>query len=92
MKLKCYVHAKHNEFTKQYDFPVYCADMSKYDSFGPMVGTHEFDFEPPPYDVLVNGTVSTYRAMQKQILAEAEAKRAQLEKRINELLCLEYKP
>ena len=39
----------------------------------------------------MNGTIAQYREMQKQILAESEKKRADIEQKINELLCIEYK-
>ena len=92
MKLKCYIHAKYNDWEKKYAFDVWSRDMSKVEGFGAAVGTGEIDFDPPPHEVLVKGTVAEYRERQTKILGEAEAMRAELEKRINELLCLEYKP
>lgn len=91
MKLTCYIHAKYDEYEKKYDFNLWSRDMSAYDSAGAFVGTHEFAFDAPPHKVLVNGTIAQYRKEQKKILAEAEAKRVELERRINELLCIEYK-
>lgn len=90
MKIKVYIHAEYNEWEKKYAFSAWSIDMS--DHRGPVVGVQEIDFDPPPHEVLVNGTVAKYREMQKEILAEAEAKRLHLERKINELLCIEHKP
>lgn len=92
MKIKCYIHACYDHLGKEYRFIVAHCDMSEYASYGPLVGETEIDFDPPPHDVLAAGTIQQYRDEQKKILAEAEAKRAALEQRINELLCIEYKP
>jgi hypothetical protein len=92
MKLTCYIHAKYNEYEKKHEFHVLSFDASEYSqSCGPLVGTHEFDFDPPPHDILVKGTIQQYRDEQKRIAGEAEAQCAALEQKINELLCLEYK-
>ena len=92
MKLTVYIHAEYNEWEKRHEFKVWSIDMSRTASCGPLVGTHEIDFDPPPNEVLVAGTIKEYRARQKEILAKSEMQRAELEQRINELLCLEYKP
>ena len=93
MKIKVYVHAEYKEWDKKYAFKAWGIDMSGLVglSIGPLVGTHEFEFDAPPYDVLVNGTIQQYREQQKEILAEAERKRAVLEQKIKELLCIEDK-
>lgn len=92
MKIKTYVHAHYDHYDKKYDFVLAPCDMSDFGSYGPLVGETEIDFDPPPHEVLVAGTIQQYRDEQKKILAEAEAKRATLEQRINELLCIDYTP
>ena len=64
--------------------------MSKV-GYGNVIAEQEIAIEPPPLDVLVNGTVKQYREEQRKILADAEVKRLELERRIGELLCIEDK-
>lgn len=81
MKLKIYIHAKYCEFRKEYDS----------EHFGVVVEETEVEFTPPPYEVLVNGTIAAYRAKQKKIRADAESEVNILQQRINDLLCIENK-
>lgn len=92
MKLPVYIYATYDEYEKAYNFDVWSCDMSSSEHVGPLVGQTEIDFTPPPRDVLVNGTIEQYRAAQKKIMAKAELNIKVLEQRINDLLCLEYKP
>ena len=91
MKIKAYVHAQYQEWSKEYEFKAWGVDMSDV-GFSPCLAIHEFEFDAPPHDVLVKGTIQQYREQQKAILAKAEAQRALLDQKINELLCIEYKP
>jgi hypothetical protein len=92
MKIPVYVHAQYDDWEKVYRFHAWGSDMSSQPSCGALVHTGEIDFTPPPHEVLVKGTIEMYRAEQKRIAAEAEAARALYEQKINDLLCLEYKP
>jgi hypothetical protein len=91
MKVQVFIHAKYDVYEKKFVFNPMAFDGTDYDC-GALVGTAEVEFDPPPYDVLVNGTIKQYREEQKKILADAEVRRAAIERRINELLCIEYKP
>jgi hypothetical protein len=91
MKITCYIHAQYDEWEKKYEFRPWSIDMSNTPSVGPLVGTHEFDFDPPPDEVLVNGTIQQYRDEQKRILGDAQAQVNALDQKINDLLCLEHK-
>lgn len=90
MKVQVFIHANYNEYDKEYHFEPWRSDMTGY--AGSLVETQEIEFTPPPRDVLVNGTIAEYREQQKKIRAEAESKINVLEQRINDLLCIEYKP
>lgn len=92
MKITGYIHAEYNEWEKKYVFKVWSMDMSSTPHCGPLVSTCDIEFEAPPHEVLVSGTIEKYREMQKQILAESEKRRSELEQKINELLCIEYRP
>ena len=92
MKIKVYIHASYCEYEKTYRFQVWGQDMSTVEHVGPLVATEEVEFTPPPHDVLVNGTIEMYRAQQKKVRAEAERLNTELQERINNLLCIEYKP
>jgi hypothetical protein len=92
MKLDVYIHAQYDEYEKKYDFRVWSHDMTGSEYIGPLVGKTEIEFEPPPHEVMVNGTIATYRLQQQKIRAEAEKNCQQLQQRINDMLCLEHKP
>ena len=92
MKLKAYVHAQYCEYEKRYNLQVWGHDMTGTASLGPLVEVVEIDVAMPPNDVLVNGTIEMYRQQQKKVIAEAERVNAELQQRINDLLCIEYKP
>lgn len=92
MKIKAFIHAKYNEHTKDYDFMTWSGDMSGCNMGYVLIEECEVEFVAPPRDVLVNGTVSEYRDMQKKIRAEAEEKCNRIQRSIDDLLCLEYKP
>ena len=90
MKIKAYINAQYDEYEKEYQFSVFPNDMT---SVGyTMIEELEIEFNAPPREVLVNGTVANYREMQKTIRAEAESKCNRIQRSIDDLLCLEYKP
>lgn len=90
--VKVYIHAAYEDWNKKYRMTAWSQDMSSASHCGPLVGTHEFEFDEPPYDVLVNGTIAQYREQQKKVLADAEMKSQEIEALIQELLCIEYRP
>lgn len=90
MKLKAYVHAMYDEHSKKHSF--HLLSFKAADSALVFMEGVELDFTPPPHDVLVNGTVAAFRAEKKRIEAEATAKVTQLDRQINEMLCIEHKP
>ena len=89
MKLTAYIHAEYDPWAKSYRFQISQVDMSP--NWGPVLATAEVEFDPPPHDVLVNGTIKQYREMQTKILAEAQMKHNEIEKTIQEMLCIECK-
>lgn len=92
MKLKVFIHAQYDEYDKVFNYHAWSQDMSSQPSCGPLVATTEVEFTPPPYTALVNGTVAKWREEQKQVRAAAESRVNIIEERIQDLLCLEYKP
>lgn len=92
MKIPVFIHADYDEYEKVYHFKAWSQDMSGSEYVGPLVEKLEVDFTPPPHEVLVNGTIETYRAQQQKIRAEAESRVNLIQQRINDLLCIEYKP
>lgn len=92
MKIKVYIHAPYNEYEKCYDFKAWGMDMSSQAGCGPLVDTQEIEFTPPPRDVLINGTILQYREQQRQIRAQGEKMINEIQRRIDDLLCIEYKP
>ncbi len=92
MKIEGYIHASYCEYEKKYNFQIWGHDMSGQPSCGPLVEKVEVEFTPPPHEVMVKGTIAQYREQQKRVMAEAERLRNELEQRINDLLCIEYKP
>jgi hypothetical protein len=91
MKMKAYVHAQYSEWAKEYRFSIWSQDMSSCGGYV-LVQEVEVDFEAPPREVLVNGTIEAYRKEQQNIRAEAESKVNRIQQAIDDLLCLEYKP
>lgn len=91
MKQKAYVHAQYNDWEKEYRFSVWSHDMSGVQGYV-LVQEIEVEFDAPPRDVLVNGTIEAYRKEQQKIRADAESKVNRLQQAIDDLLCLEYKP
>lgn len=91
MKIKVYIHAAYSEYDHEYHFQPWQHDMSSQAHCGPMVGTVEFDFDPPPKEVLLKGQIEAYREQQKQVRAEAERMCNEIQGRINDMLCLEHK-
>lgn len=92
MKIKVYVHATYRAWLKEYEYQAWPQEMSATSGCGPLVHTADIEFNQPPREVLDSGTVAAYRAEQQRIYAEAEAKHAAIQQRINDLLCLEHKP
>ena len=92
MKLKVFIHAQYSEYSKKYHFIPWQQDMSTQAHCGPMVGTHEFEFDEPPQEVLLKGTIEAYKQEQKAVMAEAERRHSEIQQRINDMLCIEYKP
>ena len=91
-KIQVYIHAEYNEWDKKFIFSGWRMNMSLLPQYGPLVGEHEFEFEPPSLDAITGGLIQQYREQQKSILAEAEMRRAALDQKINDLLAIEYKP
>ncbi|MHB1328012.1 MAG: hypothetical protein ACYC2K_07405 [Gemmatimonadales bacterium] len=91
MKIKGFIHAKYDEYEREYHFSVWTQDMTQCQGYV-LVEEVEIEFTPPPHNVLVNGTIEAYKAEQQKIRAEAESKVNRLQQSINDLLCIEYKP
>lgn len=91
MKIKGYIHAAYDEYEKKYDFRVWSQDMTHGSYTGPLVEVVEIEFNEPPREVLVNGTIGAYREQQQKIRAEAESKCNRLQQAIDDLLCIEDK-
>lgn len=93
MKIKVYVHAKYEDWEKEWQFRPWSCDMSESAAgFGKCVAEVEVEFQEPPHDVLVNGQIEAWRAEQRRIRAEAEKNCNELERQIGEIQCIEYKP
>lgn len=90
MKVKGLIHAKYCEIEKKFDFSLFGCDMSECGYL--VVEEVEIDFTPPPDGVLTGKTVELWRAKQREVQAVADRQVADLDRRINEMLCLEYKP
>lgn len=89
MKLPIYVYAAWQGWSEKYSFTAY---SFKYDEGKIPISEHEIEFDAPPVDVLNAGTVQLYIAEQQRIRAEAHVRVENLQKQIDELLALEYKP
>lgn len=92
MKMKAYIHAQYDEYEKEHRFSVWSHDMSRGEMGYILIEEREIDFDAPPREVLVNGTVAEYRKMQQTLRTEAEEKCNRIQRSINDLLCIEYKP
>jgi hypothetical protein len=92
MQIKVYVHARYNDWEKDWEFRPWSTDMSETDGFGKCVAEVEVEFKAPPREVLVNGQITAWRAEQKKIRAEAEKSCNDLERQIGDIQCIEYKP
>lgn len=91
MKVKGYIHAQYDEYEKEYRFSIWTHDMTSCQGYV-LVEEVEIEFNAPPHEVLVNGTIAAYKAEQQKIRAEAESKVNRLQRAIDDLLCIEYKP
>lgn len=91
MKIKVFIHAQWDEYNKKYNFHPWGYDMSESSDCGPLVEKLEVEFNPPPNEVLVNGTIATYRKQQQNIRAAAEMECNSLQQKIDDLLCIENK-
>lgn len=90
MKLKLYVHASWSEIQKKWTFAAFNCNMS---SCGyTMLEQIEVDYDPPPDSVLIAGTINVFRAEQDRIRAESQSKVEALQRKIDDMLCIEYKP
>ena len=91
MKITAHIQAQWDEYAKEYCYSVcHHEDMSE---FGYVhIGSQDVEFDPPPADVLIAGTVAAYRKEQEKIRAEAHSKVKRLQDSIDALLCLEHKP
>ncbi len=90
MKVKGYVAAQYQAHLRKFEFQLWPVKPSggAFSAIQPV----EVEIDEPPEDALISGTVEAWRKEQQRIQAEAEAKCTQLDRQINELLCIEYKP
>lgn len=91
MKLDLTVHAKWNEWEKKYDYTAWCYEDMSSQGYTPVQAV-SVEFQEPPHEVLVNNTVAIWKREQDRIQAEATAKVNELQRQINEMLCIEHKP
>lgn len=93
MKLPVFIHSQYSAWNKEqpYSFVVFSHAMTSLPEFKLLAET-EIEFDPPAHGELVADTISKLREHKKEILAEAQAKVTDVERCIQELLCLEYKP
>ena len=91
VKLPVYVYAQWCDYRKEYRYSAWSIDGLASQGYVP-VQSVEIEFDEPPHETLVNGTVELWKAEQKRIEAEAHNKITQLQRQINEMLCIEYKP
>lgn len=88
MKIKVYVYAKLNEYTKECAYSV--SDWSEGQQlFGDIIAEREIDAPEAKPANLVPGQVARMRAEQQQIRADAEVKAQAIEQRIGKLLAIE---
>jgi hypothetical protein len=90
VKINATVHVKYCEYMRQHEYYVFHHDDMREQGYIP-VHTAEIEFDEPPTEVLLSGTVDAFRAEQKRIQAEATARVTDIDRRINELLCIEHK-
>lgn len=89
--VKAYVHAQWVAWEKQYKYSVWSMkDMTA--SGYTMIQEVDVPFIRVPESVLKNGTINVYREQQKAIRAQAEVHCQNLQKQIDDLLCIEHKP
>jgi len=88
--VKAYVHAQWVPWEKQYKYSVWSVkDMTA--SGYTMIQEVDVPFTSVPESVLKNGTINVYREQQKAIRAQAEVHCQNLQKQIDDLLCIEHK-
>lgn len=92
MKLKLFIHAKYQEWSKEWEYAAWNSDMSDHGSFGTVVAEVEVEFTPPPVATLVGGQVEAWRKEQERIRAEALHAVSAIQQKIDDIRCLEYKP
>lgn len=87
-EITVYIQAKYQKYADTFD---YCAlDMIMGDDYI-LLETRVLEFDVPPREVLVNGTITAYRKQQQTLRAQAEKDCLALEDTINKLLALENK-
>lgn len=92
MKIKGYITANWNQWEKRHEFKVWSCNVSEGNKEYTFVGEVEVEFDAPPNEALVAGSVAAWKAEQDRIQAEATLKVNQLQQAINDMLCLEHKP
>ena len=90
MEMQIFIHAEWKSYAKKYDYHVYCCDMTDYGEI--LLEERTIQFESPPEKQLHQLTHKLLYAEAQKIRAKAFVKAAELEKRAQELLALEYMP
>lgn len=89
--VKAYVHAQYDNWKKEYKYSVWSVkDMTA--SNYTFIQEVDVPFHRVPDSVLRSGTIHTYREQQKMIRAHCEAQVQTLQRKIEELQCIEHKP
>lgn len=91
MKLNVTVHAQWDQWEKKYVYTTWSYEDMSGQGYTP-IQTVEVEFQEPPLEVLSNKTVAIWKKEQERIQAEATQKVNELQRQINEMLCLEHKP
>lgn len=84
-----YVFAHYNEYLKKFCLITDGSDIMA-DTWV-LVKETGIEVEMPAHEVLVAAAVKTLRAEKAKILAEAQVKANEVEQKIQEFLCIEYK-
>lgn len=89
--VKAYVHAQYDNWKKEYKYSVWSVkDMTA--SNYTFIQEVDVPFHRVPDSVLRSGTINTYREQQKMLRAHCEAQVQTLQRKIEELQCIEHKP
>ena len=91
MKLKINIHAKYSNYSKDIQYQPSEAAIDMSDAWGVIVHTMEISFPETSRADIINGTVKILKAEKDHILGAAQSAATDIDRRINEMLAIEYK-